>query len=879
MRLLYAGNHPTLRESDLRILLDSGFEVVPTLFHIQFRGHFRIDPRASDDPLRPINREWKAKTTLDPVTVEKIQKVNLYRITDLPFTYCMSEVASGDSTFMFAGQVSQEEQALLNEHFDVIVVQSFPSIVPRLLEWFKGIVIFRVFGNEQPGFSVWNWYKSEHYIENRLNWFLKGQRYISANVFKGIEETERPEILGQNPMTLHSVIQEVIANEVGKNRWIGDGDSDGNYIATNISYLDHSKSWQNYYEEFKAEFDGLPFRVFGKNDLSAPYCQLDPRIQPFIAEADTYLSKYAGARVFCNIGRLKQHSQYTPFECVALGVPTLFLETSAIGYELKSMFPAAGDELREGGMVKDLAEMRLVAEQCLKDKEVGRSISNKQRDLFLNCFGYSAALKQGEKLFEKCEALLRAPDESMSVELNQPSRHSKHRMLWAFAHKANRNEELPVWLDAGLEVVPMKMPSAQAAYQGHDYDDESAPDYPKWRERCTLSFLTVEYLREALDPYLTSKKRIPKHIIKHLNDHFGYVYIPALYSMAANLLLSGYTGILLVRYFGHYRPGMTLAKFNWPILAPGIGMLPQYFFLPALHEIPKHESRWSAPTARTFYVPYLRRDEKVIKTRWSAELSEPLVVSVMSALSTELNHYYRNFIKYFGQFPYRIYGKNRHEDLEKAGIRDQYVGEQVAREEDLHEKLARARVYIDPGLVDHHCHYTVIETILMEIPSLFWSRGGVANELKTKFSTTELKSLGMFDTWEEIAAETQQLLFDPERARSLSLAQREIHAFIKRDQVLESMRKVIAAGDDYFARQNSLDIRAQVQLAKILIRTNLLIFRVPMRIIRVGRQFMAAARLSRTLFRLTLVYAGLREDQWGLRMKMQRFLQSRGLSE
>lgn len=792
MRLLYCCTHPTLRTIDIQSFLSGGFEVIPSFSHIQFKGRYRVDPKNSDNPLTEINRLWKERCTIPEEDQVKIRLVDLYRVSEEPYTINTHPSRVEDKEFRFSGMVSAEEAELLNKYVDVIVVQSFPNVVPNIFRWFKGIVVFRVFGNENPEFSVWTWYKNHLYSKDSVEFALNADRYISLPVFQGIIDTEKREILGLQPHLLYAAVFETIKLQVGGLTWKAERSKAK--VVTNISYLDISPSWRKYYEEFKEAFGQIPFDVYGKNIISEEYCKNDKRIQPQINDTHEYFSKYCDYRVFCNVGKIIQHSQYTPFECAAMGVPVLFLSSSAIANEALRVY--SKEELSSMGLCDNLSDMAKMAQKCLENYEFAAAISEKQKTLFYKVFGAQVVSNQAKEFLKLCEKLLVNLKNGPSVRdlLDTPSKNREKRILWAFHHKANRFEEIPLWIKAGFEVIPVKMPPHLARYQGESYDNELDPMYPDWRSTCTLPVEIIEVIREITlsQENEFAAGRISAREVDWLNKHIGYIYTPVPLSISINLLQAGYKGIILARYFGHYRIGATLANMSRYIPYNALRFYPNYVWLPAMRVLSRGEPRAIARKSKTHLVSYLFRSKDYFqKFKWSPDLENPEVAGVISSIHTELRHYYSNFVKYFGHLPYKIYGKNWKEDLDRAGIVDSGVVGVLETEEALYANISKARVYVEAGLVIHHSNYTAVESLIMGVPTVFWRYSGIGEELSYKFDKNFLKSRGMCETWTEMACLVERCLMDLDFARRLSEQQREIVGFVSQEEVISQMQALL----------------------------------------------------------------------------------------
>ncbi len=793
LRLLYAGTHPTLRNTDIRSLLSAGFEVVPSFVHIQFSGQYRINPKPLDNPFTEINKEWKRSCTLSSLDLLQAQMINLYKVSDEPFTKTNNPEHRVQSRyFSESGNLNATDEDFINSHFDVIVVQSFPNVAAALLSWFKGIVVFRIFGNETENFSVWDWYQNSLYNKNSMNFFAYRDKYLSLSVFNGLIETEKIEILGNHPLVLNSVNFDDIKLLTCKHSWQKTHSLP--QVTTNISYLDISSSWQKYYEEFSDAFKNIPFLVYGKNDKSGYYCKRDPKIQAQIDDYEEYLDNYCQCRVFCNVGKLKQHSQYTPFECAAMGIPVLFLSSSAITDESLKLIPK--DHLYSLGMCDNFTEMAKRAQKCLDEVEYAIELAQKQNDFFNFVFGEKRSFNQATTFYLTCENKLQklnSASDKTAKDINTPSVGREKRILWAFYHKVNRYEEIPRWIEAGYEVIPIRMPHVWVKYQGFSYDDENDPMYPNWKSSCTLSETLIDAIRSIQlikdDPKYYGS--ISRSEIELLNNHIGYIYIPASVPMALNLLTAGYKGIILNRYFGYYKINQSLTSISKYYPYNGLRLFPNYIWLPAMSRLSELESSAIAKPRKTVLVPYLNRNLDFFKDlKWSREKSKPQIATAISSISYELMHYYSNFLFFFGHLPYNIFGKNFKEDLQNIGIKDDDIIGSLPSEIDLYKKMCEMRVYVECGMTFHHSHYTPLEAITMGVPTLFWHKSGIGTELQTKFSSSDLCKMGMCMSWEEMALQAENCLSNADYAISLSETQRKLVNFVSPSEIIQSMRKV-----------------------------------------------------------------------------------------
>jgi hypothetical protein len=748
MRILWTPLHPTLARFDVPALLSTGHEIIPLPLKHDAAKYFCVpQDRAGDIPV-----DWRKSTTLAAGELEKILEVDLYNIS----------ATAGPGGLRPLGRVSESEAELLNKHFDAIVVASYPNAIAEVLRWFKGVVVFRHYGNQNPDFKLLNWWLESFPTSGMSELYHQRSRYLCNPILHGLLETEGALFLGENPTVVGPLSD---PSEGGALQWSAEGSEP--WVATNVSYLHENTSWLHEYNLFKSEFAALPYRVFGRNDLARlPF--KDARIEAQIDSDQRYFGKLCEARVLCVVGRHKSHTQYTPIEGLYLGIPTLFHEASGFSFELKRCFGA--DELRALGMCTDYQEMAKRAKSLLSDKQMAIDLAVQQRRL--KDEGPFNTRTLNRQAGELCNEIARRLPYTQAPRAIQSPPKKKPVLYWVFIHETLRAEEVPLLQQAGFGVIPARMVDLHKEYHGAHYDDEQHATYPRgWRESVGLPRDVIELIQKinliSSDNFRTIGT-LSSPEIKLLNEFVDCIVLPAHVPTALNLIASGYNGVVLLRYFGHYVPGWTRTKETkeWQYDYSPLADYPNYWWMPGLTALTEIEDPIIARDGNLnlmFAPRSLERSENC----WKGESSKPHLLTVISSADLHLKHYYENFKEYFSELPHSILGKN---DRTKLG--DPSVVGKIASNEEYLEHFLNARAYVEVGFVPQHCHYTPLEALQLGVPVLFERRSGFFRECAEVLGDEHLFQIGGCHSFDELRSLAQRCLDDVNFAIELANQQK-----------------------------------------------------------------------------------------------------------
>jgi hypothetical protein len=162
----------------------------------------------------------------------------------------------------------------------------------------------------------------------------------------------------------------VTASRLG-HRWLGAASEA--YACETISLIERYR--RPVYEQYIGNFGVLPLRILGQNEVGGP--EHDPRVVGTLAD-DAYYQAIASSRLMLYAGLgTKYHLHYHALEALAMGVPLVFFDSSALAH----ICLFAGHDrrgLRDLGMCGSVAEARDLAAHLLASPEAACELSARQ---------------------------------------------------------------------------------------------------------------------------------------------------------------------------------------------------------------------------------------------------------------------------------------------------------------------------------------------------------------------------------------------------------------------------------------------------------------------------------------------------------------------
>ncbi len=366
LRILYGASHRVLRYEEVRLFIEAGFEVIPVKAHWKI---FKIQEPDSDNPAHPLYPNWRATCTVPDSIIEKIQAIDILKYQDLN--------AQG-------GKVSSAEAALLNEWIDIIYIPNLLPPVPRVLTWFKGLTLFRVYG-EGKIMTYDEWAKTSGADLSVLRKY--DARYATMLMLHALNGPEHASILGSN--IFH--VGPCVTKSRITSKWKVESASQICNIA--LSYIYENPHWTDMYHEFCHVFKDIPLRFLGKNNKEEhKILKQDNRVTGIIKNDYEYLELLTDCRCLLDPSTSPFHTHYTPLEAIMMGIPVIFLESSGMAGEILRAIPKS--ELKNSGICSNFMEAKKIIERCLDDIEYAKQISANQRIIAEKMFSPNTVLQQ-----------------------------------------------------------------------------------------------------------------------------------------------------------------------------------------------------------------------------------------------------------------------------------------------------------------------------------------------------------------------------------------------------------------------------------------------------------------------------------------------------
>jgi hypothetical protein len=315
------------------------------------------------------------------------------------------------------------------------------------------------------------------------------------------------------------------------------------------------------------------------------------------------------------------------------------------------------------------------------------------------------------------------------------------RLLWAYDHPTTRYQEVNLFIDSGVEVV-VSLGDPSTLRHDKSYHDETHALYPDWRASLTLPASIVERIRR-IDLFRNSGHVSSEHA-ELINSLIDIMIIPADAPVIANIM-SWYKGHLLYRLMG--APNLKMMQSNLvaigEIAARSNGRL---WLGPGL----KNLIPWSDPIlSRDFVTINAWVSPERMHHSWTGANSAPEAATAISYID---NHpfFQEQFATLKGalnRYPFIVLGKN--DKRSPRCVDAEIIG--TLPTEDLHTRIANARVFIDSATVPEHLIWPPMEAMAMGVPTLYtrWS-GLAAAGFDDGNDEDALSTLGMFDDFDAI---------------------------------------------------------------------------------------------------------------------------------
>lgn len=357
MRMFWACTHITLRNVELPILAEAGFEVLPEEVNVHVVS--RADALIYDDPNLEVNQYWRKRTGLPESVVHALTRSRL------------SERK---------GLISEDEKAIFNRYIDVIYVPSFLEIAVNVRRWFRGEVIFRYFGSFANLSSLKG--MISHFENSDID------DIYCLPIFETLADHGIAEYFSR-----WSVMHSAVDAKYMPLPWTG---VTPNQAAAVVISRAHTGEGLEIVRRLLPLARRIPIMLLGKNRAE----HLPPDIrEAFIVggelERDAYFARFSSARFIIYPNASSYHMHYIPLEAIGAGIPLMCRDTIPLIMEYRRARDGEGVVI--GGVSSTDAELIAMAEALYNSPESLPAIAQSQRDL-LNTFSPELISKEAKKL-------------------------------------------------------------------------------------------------------------------------------------------------------------------------------------------------------------------------------------------------------------------------------------------------------------------------------------------------------------------------------------------------------------------------------------------------------------------------------------------------
>lgn len=276
-RVLWLLNHTTLREFEVPLLVEMGYEIfTPKIFQYM-----------NGDSSATI--EWKYDETLSIPSeeLETLNKADFYQ------------------------SVPADIMAIVNKYFDIAMFHYFPEQFKRLVESFKGVLVFQAFGLLGKT-SYTDMLIQTFGISILTKLKAVGNRFWYAQAYDKLSEIEC-QYMQQRTIYMPLGMKDAYV----KSSWVG-GDSRIFFVCPRINV---SKYFLQIYQTFKNDFKGFGYLIGGGQPIEV---RNDQKVLGFTTrEQYEYNMNHLAAMFYQS--RESNHIHYHPFEAVKNGMPLIFM--------------------------------------------------------------------------------------------------------------------------------------------------------------------------------------------------------------------------------------------------------------------------------------------------------------------------------------------------------------------------------------------------------------------------------------------------------------------------------------------------------------------------------------------------------------------------
>lgn len=343
-RVLWLLNHTTLRNFEVPMLIELGFEVfTPKIYSHEF-GDLSVS----------VTWEYDSSLSLPRKELELLNATDFY-----------------------SGRLSDDVMEIMNKRFDIAIFTAFVQQVKWLTLSFKGLLLFRAFGLDKTMTYTKVFANESISLFDRIR--ACGDRFWFCASYENLAEVECDFFKRRNvylPIGLK-------VDHISKS-WIG-GDKRflfvGPQIMTNSYYHD-------VYKNFKKDFGDLPHVIGGSQLIPV---KNDRTVVGFLPKEEYEYNMTHLAGMYYH-SQEPRHLHYHPLEAIANGMPLIYMAGG--------MLDELGGENLPGNC-KSVHEARTKLKRLARgDKRFIRAVVNSQ-DVLLKPFTYAYCREKWEDALAK----------------------------------------------------------------------------------------------------------------------------------------------------------------------------------------------------------------------------------------------------------------------------------------------------------------------------------------------------------------------------------------------------------------------------------------------------------------------------------------------
>ena len=276
-RILWLLNHTTLRDFEVPMLLDMGFEVfTPKIYQFEY-----------GDLSASVTWEYDSSLSIPTEDLEFLNQCDMY-----------------------ADRIPERAVDIINKYFGIAIFGAFVPQISMLVNCFQGVLVFQAFGLDQ---SI-NYTKLFGYRNpSLLNAICKlNDRFWFGATYENLPEVECNYFKKQY-VYLPIGLKRDTVNSI----WVG-GDERILFIGPKINTNTY---YRNVYKSFKRDFGMIPHVIGGAQMIPVPD---DPAVVGFLPKEEYEYNMRHLAAMFYH-SQEPRHLHYHPLEAVVNGMPLVFM--------------------------------------------------------------------------------------------------------------------------------------------------------------------------------------------------------------------------------------------------------------------------------------------------------------------------------------------------------------------------------------------------------------------------------------------------------------------------------------------------------------------------------------------------------------------------